>query len=116
MNLDQKTIAVIGLGYVGLPLAVEFGKSRRVIGFDINEARLAQLRGGTDSTLEVPDDELAEAGRGIDADRVLVDLARCADGRMHLRFARGHEYLVGFPVQATCRGCGTLNNATAPAR
>ncbi len=37
------------------------------------------------------------------------------DGRMHLRFARGHEYLVGFPVQATCRGCGTLNQATAPA-
>lgn len=35
---------------------------------------------------------------------------------LHLRFARGHEYLVGFPVQATCRGCGTLNNATAPAR
>lgn len=35
------------------------------------------------------------------------------DGRMHLRFARGHEYLVGFPVQATCRGCGTLNQATA---
>lgn len=38
------------------------------------------------------------------------------DGRMHLRFARGHEYFVGFPVGATCRGCGTLNEATAPAR
>ena len=38
------------------------------------------------------------------------------DGRMHLRFARGHEYFVGFPVEATCRGCGTLNQATAPAR
>jgi hypothetical protein len=34
---------------------------------------------------------------------------------MHLRFARGHEYLVGFPVAATCRGCGTLNRATVPA-
>lgn len=43
-------------------------------------------------------------------------LGVCRGGRMHLRFARGHEYLVGFPVQATCRGCGTLNNATAPAR
>ena len=43
-------------------------------------------------------------------------LGVCRDGRMHLRFARGHEYLVGFPVQATCRGCGTLNHATAPAR
>jgi RNase P subunit RPR2 len=34
-------------------------------------------------------------------------------GRMHLRFARGHEYFVDFPVVATCRGCGTLNQATA---
>jgi hypothetical protein len=38
------------------------------------------------------------------------------DGRMHLRFARAHEYLVGFPVVATCRGCGTLSQASAPAR
>jgi hypothetical protein len=43
-------------------------------------------------------------------------LGVCRDGRMHLRFARGHEYFVGFPVQATCRGCGTLNQATAAAR
>ncbi|MEZ5913463.1 MAG: hypothetical protein R3D84_15605 [Paracoccaceae bacterium] len=42
-------------------------------------------------------------------------LGICRGGRMHLRFARGHEYFVGFPVQATCRGCGTLNQATAPA-
>lgn len=43
-------------------------------------------------------------------------LGVCRDGRMHLRIARGHEYLVGFPVQATCRGCGTLNQATLPVR
>ena len=43
-------------------------------------------------------------------------LGVCRDGRMHLRFARGHEYFVGFPVQATCRGCGTLNQAQSPAR
>lgn len=43
-------------------------------------------------------------------------LGVCRDGRMHLRFARSHEYLVGYPVQATCRGCGTLNQATSPAR
>lgn len=43
-------------------------------------------------------------------------LGVCRDDSMHLRFARGHEYLVGFPVQATCRGCGTLNQATAHAR
>lgn len=36
-------------------------------------------------------------------------------GTMHLRFARGHEYLVGFPVVATCRGCGSLNTVTGPA-
>ena len=38
------------------------------------------------------------------------------DGRMHLRFARGHEYFVGFPVVATCRGCGTLNQGGPPPR
>lgn len=43
-------------------------------------------------------------------------LGVCRDGRMHLRFARGHEYFVGFPVVATCRGCGTLNHATSPTR
>lgn len=43
-------------------------------------------------------------------------LGVCRDGRMHLRFARGHEYFVGFPVVATCRGCGTLNQTTAPVR
>ena len=43
-------------------------------------------------------------------------LGVCRDGRMHLRFARGHEYFVAFPLVATCRGCGTLNRATAPAR
>ncbi|WP_287014467.1 hypothetical protein [Actibacterium sp.] len=43
-------------------------------------------------------------------------LGVCRDGRMHLRFARGHEYFVGFPVQATCRGCDTLNQAQSPAR
>ena len=43
-------------------------------------------------------------------------LGVCRDGRMHLRFARGHEYFVGFPVVATCRGCGALNQAQSPAR
>lgn len=38
------------------------------------------------------------------------------DGGMHLSFARGHEYLVGYPATAICRGCGTLNQATAPSR
>ena len=54
-------LAVIGLGYVGLPLAVEFGKKRSVVGFDINQPRINALKAGHDTTLEVSDEELAEA-------------------------------------------------------
>jgi len=61
MNLQDKTIAIIGLGYVGLPLAVEFGKVRPVIGFDINPARIAELQSGQDHTLECSPAELAQA-------------------------------------------------------
>jgi UDP-N-acetyl-D-galactosamine dehydrogenase len=61
MNLEDKTIAIIGLGYVGLPLAVEFGKARPVIGFDINAQRIAELRGGKDHTLECSSEELVLA-------------------------------------------------------
>jgi UDP-N-acetyl-D-glucosamine/UDP-N-acetyl-D-galactosamine dehydrogenase len=56
----NETIAVIGLGYVGLPLAVAFGRHRRVIGFDVNAGRIAELQAGRDSTLEVEPEELAE--------------------------------------------------------
>jgi len=58
---NNKTIAVIGLGYVGLPLAVEFGKIRSVIGFDINASRVTDLQGRQDRTLECSPDELAQA-------------------------------------------------------
>lgn len=59
MKLDETTtIAVIGLGYVGLPLAVEFARKYRVIGFDINESRIAELQGGSDKTLEVDNADL----------------------------------------------------------
>jgi UDP-N-acetyl-D-galactosamine dehydrogenase len=61
IDLKNRTIAVIGLGYVGLPLAVEFGNKRPVIGFDIKADRIAQLRAGHDYTLEVPQDELKDA-------------------------------------------------------
>ncbi|MGX5832140.1 nucleotide sugar dehydrogenase [Mesorhizobium sp. 43Arga] len=61
MNLDDKKIAVIGLGYVGLPLAVAFGARRDVVGFDINEARVAALRRGEDSTLETDHAEMCAA-------------------------------------------------------
>jgi len=60
-NINELKIAVIGLGYVGLPLAVEFGKQRSVVGFDINASRIAALMSGTDHTLEVSDEELAVA-------------------------------------------------------
>ncbi|TXI80641.1 MAG: nucleotide sugar dehydrogenase, partial [Cupriavidus sp.] len=63
MNLKQAKIAVIGLGYVGLPLAVEFGKRRPVVGFDINPARISELNSGQDGTLEVAPDELREAAQ-----------------------------------------------------
>lgn len=61
MTLDEVKLAVIGLGYVGLPLAAEFGKHNPVIGFDINEARITELRSGYDSTKELSTEELAEA-------------------------------------------------------
>lgn len=61
MKLDQRTIAIIGLGYVGLPLAVEFGKQRPVIGFDIHQARITELQSGQDHTLECTSDELKQA-------------------------------------------------------
>ena len=57
----MKTLAIIGLGYVGLPLAVEFGKRRPVIGFDIDPARIAELQSGQDHTLETTPDELRAA-------------------------------------------------------
>ncbi|AZV95626.1 Vi polysaccharide biosynthesis protein VipA/TviB [Bordetella sp. J329] len=63
MVLNEVKLAVVGLGYVGLPLAVEFGKKRPVIGFDINAARIAELKQGKDHTLEVSDAELAEAAQ-----------------------------------------------------
>ncbi|MDM7858495.1 Vi polysaccharide biosynthesis UDP-N-acetylglucosamine C-6 dehydrogenase TviB [Thiopseudomonas acetoxidans] len=59
--LSEIKLAVIGLGYVGLPLAVEFGKQRSVVGFDINQPRIAALQAGHDSTLEVSDEVLAQA-------------------------------------------------------
>lgn len=61
MDLKNKSIAVIGLGYVGLPLAVEFGKIRPVIGFDIKAQRIEELKSGVDHTLECSGEELKEA-------------------------------------------------------
>ncbi len=61
-QLDQLKIAIIGLGYVGLPLAVEFGKHVTTLGFDINVQRINDLKNGVDHTLEVSSRELSEVG------------------------------------------------------
>ncbi|KKB79300.1 Vi polysaccharide biosynthesis protein VipA/TviB [Devosia soli] len=77
MNLIGEKIAIIGLGYVGLPLAVEFGKKANVLGFDINPSRIAELRAGADSTLEVPPD-LLQSAKGLTFSSSLDDLAACS--------------------------------------
>ncbi len=61
MFASNPTICIIGLGYVGLPLAVEFGKKTNTIGFDINQTRIDSLLKGVDHTLELSSDELSEA-------------------------------------------------------
>ena len=61
MDLKDIKICVIGLGYVGLPLAVEFGKKRKIIGFDINHTRINELQKGYDKTLEKSKDEILES-------------------------------------------------------
>ena len=61
MLLENTKIAIIGLGYVGLPLAVEFGKKRETLGFEINQSRVDELKSGEDSTLECSPEELKEA-------------------------------------------------------
>jgi UDP-N-acetyl-D-galactosamine dehydrogenase len=74
MDSAKGKIAIIGLGYVGLPLAVEFGKVRPVLGFDINQERIAELRAGKDSTLEVAAEDLAAARQlEFSGDRASLD-------------------------------------------
>ena len=60
-RVEDLKLAVIGLGYVGLPLAVEFAKTRPVVGFDVNAGRIAALRAGDDTTREVSSEDLAAA-------------------------------------------------------
>jgi UDP-N-acetyl-D-galactosamine dehydrogenase len=82
MESNQR-IAIIGLGYVGLPLAVEFAKKYPVIGFDINNARIRELTGGHDHTLEVDDDDLKkvlthkEQSSGLFCSDQITDIGSC---------------------------------------
>ena len=73
---SQRHVAIIGLGYVGLPLAVEFGKKRAVVGFDINAKRIAELQAGHDHTLETEPGELRAAAQ-LRFTTQLEDLREC---------------------------------------
>jgi UDP-N-acetyl-D-galactosamine dehydrogenase len=66
----------VGLGYVGLPLAVEFGRKYPTVGFDVKASRVEELKGGKDSTLEVPEDELADSEH-LEFTADAADLADC---------------------------------------
>lgn len=74
--LEKLKLAIIGLGYVGLPLAVEFGKKRSVVGFDINVKRVSELQSGQDHTLEVDPRELSEA-KYLSYSASIEDLRSC---------------------------------------
>ena len=76
MTTTDSKIAIIGLGYVGLPLAVEFGKKYETVGFDINKNRICELNSGQDSTLEVNTDELAGALMLNFSDEI-ADIRKC---------------------------------------
>jgi UDP-N-acetyl-D-galactosamine dehydrogenase len=76
MQLHEIKLAIIGLGYVGLPLAVEFGKQRSVVGFDINPKRIDQLKAGHDFTLETEVKEL-QAAKHLQFTTSLHDLRTC---------------------------------------
>ena len=75
-SINELRIGVIGLGYVGLPLAVEFGRKYQTLGFDINEQRIAELSSGNDRTLEVDSEELGSADHLGFTSR-LEDLKEC---------------------------------------
>ena len=76
----MKKIAVIGLGYVGLPLSVEFGKTRQVVGFDINKMRVEQLKSGRDVTNECSGEQL-KAAKFLDYSSSLDDIR---DARIYI--------------------------------
>ena len=84
MNIENKKIAVIGLGYVGLPLAAAFAEKYPVVGFDINQGRINELKSGHDHTLELADEELKavlvkglESGNGLLPSFNAEDLESC---------------------------------------
>ena len=75
-NLSEAKIAVIGLGYVGLPLAVEFSKKFPTLGFDINKTRVEELKDGFDATMELSRDELNQS-KNMNYSCLIDDLVSC---------------------------------------
>lgn len=75
-TLDDLVVGIIGLGYVGLPLAAEFGKTRKTVGFDINPTRIEELRAGHDNTRELTGEELAAAAH-LTLTAEIEDLRAC---------------------------------------
>jgi UDP-N-acetyl-D-galactosamine dehydrogenase len=76
MNLKEKKIAIIGLGYVGLPLAVEFGRHFKVIGFDVNSKRIIELRNFIDVTKEIEEDQF-KSSTNLNFSDSIEDLKNC---------------------------------------
>ncbi|OUS38190.1 Vi polysaccharide biosynthesis protein VipA/TviB [Rhodobacterales bacterium 56_14_T64] len=102
MSKTADRICVIGLGYVGLPLAVEFGKQRDVVGFDINQTRIDQLRTGYDLTREIEPGEMAQA----EFLSFTSDAAEIADSNIYI-------VTVPTPIDATRRpDLGPLKHAS----
>jgi UDP-N-acetyl-D-galactosamine dehydrogenase len=77
MNKSEIKIAIIGLGYVGLPLAVEFAKKYQVIGFDINQNRIEELKKNKDSTLEITDDAISSVRENLNFTSNINDTKEC---------------------------------------
>lgn len=106
-DLAHARPAILGLGYVGLPLAVEFGRHYETVGFDVNAARVDELRNRRDSTLEVTREELAAATQ-LSYSAHLGDIAHCN--------VFSSRYLPpSMPINdPTCRRCAPPVKASAP--
>ena len=88
MNLKNKKISIIGLGYVGLPLAVAFAEKFQVVGYDINESRIQDLKDGNDQTLEVESILLESVKSNISYTSDIQDTKDC---NIYIITARNHK-------------------------
>jgi len=77
MNQSNTKIAIIGLGYVGLPLATEFAKKYKVIGFDINQSRIDELEKNNDSTIEIKSENISSVRDNLNFTSNINDIKKC---------------------------------------